>query len=165
MTHFKLGGSVALMTLLAAMPMSAQEATSDIDTAASPEVGSSMSVSDWDVDADGMLNPDEFQTGFAGMEDFATWDSDGDGMLSEDEWLQGNFDRYDADASGMLEDAEYGRLEMDMMNRSSDGSSGMGATGEAGAGGTVSSDTAVEPSDTETDVEMDADVETDTSTQ
>ncbi|WP_282026256.1 hypothetical protein [Limimaricola cinnabarinus] len=167
MTHFKLGGVVALMTMLTALPMSAQEATTDTgaDMAGSAEVGGTMRASDWDADTDGMLNPDEFRTGFAEMKDFTAWDTDGDGMLSEEEWYQGNFDHYDTDASGMLEDAEYGGLEMDMMDRSAAGSSGMGTTGDVGASGTASTGMSGESDDAEGEVEMETDVETETATQ
>ena len=94
---------------------------------------------DWDGDADGLLDGDEFSEGFntedrfgafdsnadglldgdefgarMGDEDMAAYDGDGDGMLDNDEFTQGAYNRYDANRDGMIEESEFGEADDDM---------------------------------------------------
>lgn len=82
------GFALALMT---AAPAMAQEAYDD-----------------WDADASGALEMEEFNTGFYDNGVFDAWDADDDGLLSEDEFGEGVFDGYDIDDSGVLEEPEFG---------------------------------------------------------
>lgn len=97
----KIAGLGAVLVALAAAPVMAQGLT------------------DWDADADGALNAEEFQGGWDdayGEEEtaFSTWDEDEDGALSEDEYNAGVFGSYDDDASGVIEEPEFGDVGDDM---------------------------------------------------
>lgn len=97
-------------------------------------------IADWDGDADGLLNEEEFGTGFGeeGVFDdrdaddnmlldqeelawdgeaeapWSDWDADGDELLDEEEFNAGAFDRYDADDDGLIGEAEFGDLGDDL---------------------------------------------------
>lgn len=69
---------------------------------------------DMDGNADGMLDREEFDAGFAESGNFGSYDGDGDGMLSESEFNDYQFRRYDADQSGMIEETEREDFDADM---------------------------------------------------
>ena len=76
-------------------------------------------IGEWDGDADGALNREEFNEGWGssygeGESAFGTWDEDGDGALSEDEYNAGVFNSYDRDDSGAIEEPEFGDVGDDM---------------------------------------------------
>jgi EF hand len=68
----------------------------------------------WDANGDGILDTEEFASGFGENDVYGSWDADQDGMLSEDEFNEGVFGSYDADDSGAIEEPEYGDLGDDM---------------------------------------------------
>lgn len=86
--------TLATVTLLAGAPLMAQTVWTDND-------------------ADGMLNQDEFNTGFTSRNMFGTWDMDGDGMINEDEYNSGMFNTYDRDRSGFIDEDERTTLDAD----------------------------------------------------
>lgn len=71
---------------------------------------------EWDMDGDGMLNQDEWNTGWNESGVFNDWDGDGDGMLTSDEFNTGVYGGYDRDGDGMLNDEEYTMFNDDMGN-------------------------------------------------
>ncbi len=68
----------------------------------------------WDVDGDGVILGNEFQTGFQTWGTFTEFDTTADGGISEDELTQGIFDRYDADGTGFIEEPELADIGDDM---------------------------------------------------
>ena len=68
----------------------------------------------WDGNGDGVIDNDEFTTGFGDLGVYDTWDTDADGTLTEDEFNTGVFGGYDADDSQGIEEPEYGDLGDDM---------------------------------------------------
>lgn len=60
----------------------------------------------WDADGDGMLNQEELQVGLP-MARFEALDADGDGALSEDEVRDGLFDLYDQNGDGVIQQHEW----------------------------------------------------------
>lgn len=68
----------------------------------------------WDANDDGILDNDEFNTGFGEAGVYDSWDGDGDGALSEDEFNAGVFGGYDKDDSGAIEEPEFGDVGDDM---------------------------------------------------
>lgn len=77
---------------------------------------------DMDMDGDGILTQDEYNTGFSQAGTFGGYDADGDSMLSQEEFdagfanigehrdegfQMGAFEDFDADADGMLNEDEY----------------------------------------------------------
>lgn len=69
---------------------------------------------EWDGDADGALNEEEFNTGFGEGGVYDSWDGDADGMLSEDEFNAGVYGGYDDDESGVIEEPELGDVGDDI---------------------------------------------------
>ena len=77
---------------------------------------------DWNTDADGALNDDEFDTALTDTGYYDNWDNDGDNLLTEDEWGlgvneyfgdydssdYGLFNDWDIDGDGMLSEDEFG---------------------------------------------------------
>ncbi|GHG37165.1 hypothetical protein [Paracoccus aerius] len=68
----------------------------------------------WDVDGDGVILGNEFQTGFQTWGLFAEFDRTGDGSVTEDELTQEIFDRYDDNGDGMIEEPELADIGDDM---------------------------------------------------
>ncbi|MEM7490333.1 MAG: hypothetical protein AAF390_14525 [Pseudomonadota bacterium] len=95
---------------------------------------------DWDMDADGTLSPQEFADGFVAAGTFGAFDADSSGQLDATEWepaltevgdyanmdLNGDggvdeaeytallFNRYDADGSGTVDTAEMATIDADL---------------------------------------------------
>jgi hypothetical protein len=69
---------------------------------------------EWDADGDGLVNQEEFTTGWNDVGTYGEWDADGDGSLTEDEFNAGVFDGYDADDSGGIEEPEFGDVGDDI---------------------------------------------------
>lgn len=61
----------------------------------------------WDVDGDGFLEYDEWNTGFADTEWFTTYDADATGTITETEWDEGLFGDWDTDDDDMVNLDEY----------------------------------------------------------
>ena len=112
---------VALVALLACGPVAAQEFTElDANEDAlldQDEFGAGLEESgiyeEWDADASGDLNQEEFQAGA-----FDAWDTDDDEALSEDEfagaseqWYEqneaGTFEEWDTNDNGLLDQDEF----------------------------------------------------------
>ncbi|MEO3433870.1 hypothetical protein [Inquilinus sp. CAU 1745] len=91
MSRIKTTAAGFALALMAATPAMAQEAYDD-----------------WDADANGTLEMEEFNTGFYDNGVFDSWDMDDDGLLSEDEFGEGVYNGYDVDDSGVLEEPEFG---------------------------------------------------------
>lgn len=68
---------------------------------------------EWDSNADGVVNYEEFDTGFDDEGLFDTWDANGDNMLDENEYGEGIFNTYDEDGNGDLSEDEYGDFNDD----------------------------------------------------
>ena len=68
----------------------------------------------WDANDDGVLDNDEFATGFGESGVFGDWDSDGDGSLTEDEFNAGVFGGYDDNGDGTIDESEFGDVGDDM---------------------------------------------------
>ena len=66
---------------------------------------------DWDADASGAVDQEEWGTGFGENDEFTSWDANEDGTLDEEEYESGVFNSYDADESGDLSEEEYGEYE------------------------------------------------------
>ncbi len=96
-TFTKIAGIGAMVAALAASPVLAQDM-----------------MGDWDGDGDGIINQEEFGTGWADNNAYSTWDEDGDGLLNEDEFNNGIYNSYDRDGSGMIEEPEFGDVGDDM---------------------------------------------------
>ncbi len=71
-------------------------------------------MSEWDADGDGVVNQEEFTTGWSDVGTYGEWDADGDGSLTEDEFNAGVYDGYDVDDSGVIEDPEFGDVGDDL---------------------------------------------------
>ena len=69
---------------------------------------------EWDANADGNIDANEFNAGF-GDEEFTSFDADGDGMLSSEEYGAGVFGMYDKDKDGMWSQTEAGVWEDDAL--------------------------------------------------
>lgn len=80
--------------------------------------GSAFAAGDWDQNADGMMDRDEFRASM-GDNAFGAWDTDGDGMLSRAEYEAGVQTQDDADTYSGWDD-QYGEWDADqdeMLNR------------------------------------------------
>ena len=99
-----------LMTTVAALALIATPTFAQV---AMPEL---------DIDGDGILTQDEYNTGFTQSGSFGRFDADGDAQLSQDEYdaglgnigemrgddsTMGAFSDYDTDADGFLNEDEY----------------------------------------------------------
>lgn len=62
---------------------------------------------DWDTDADGLIDRPEFTQALRARGYFRGWDLDADGEISEDEWLDGIYAAADLDDDGELRPAEW----------------------------------------------------------
>lgn len=67
----------------------------------------------WDANSDGLIDNEEFNTGFGENDVYGTWDSDGDGSLTEDEFNTGVFNSYDEDGDGSLNEEEFATFSDD----------------------------------------------------
>lgn len=76
--------------------------------------GTAYAEMEWDGNADGMIDADEFTEGFGGGM-FDDYDADGDGMVSRDEYGAGVFRTYDEDGDGMWSQTEAGVWEDDAL--------------------------------------------------
>ncbi len=92
----KLTVTTAAIAMLSAVPVLAQD------------------MGDWDADKDGVVNQEEFKTGWNDMGTYGEWDTDGNGALSEDEFDAGLYSGYDADNSGVIEEPEFGDVGDDI---------------------------------------------------
>ncbi|SFI41159.1 EF-hand domain-containing protein [Jannaschia pohangensis] len=77
--------------------------------------GPALAVAQWDVDADGTLNPEEFVSGFASMATFSKFDVDSSGTLDATEWDSGlteigEYGNMDLNGDGVVDEAEYNAL-------------------------------------------------------
>ena len=86
----------------------------DAVTSADEPAGEAIGFQAWDVDGDGVILGNEFQTGFQTWGLFAEFDRTGDGSITEDELTQEIFDRYDDDGDGLIEDPELADIGDDM---------------------------------------------------
>lgn len=102
-------------------PIDAEEAPIGPDHAADDLGIATAGWAAWDTDSDGMLNAEEFRSGFANTEWLNDWDGDDDGLVSEAEFRaihegwgdapggvdeNGLFDLWDADEDGLIDDDE-----------------------------------------------------------
>lgn len=67
----------------------------------------------YDADDDSLFSEEEQQVGFSMTEDYGAWDSDADNALSEDEFGAGmtevgTFADWDADSDGLISEDEFG---------------------------------------------------------
>lgn len=74
--------------------------------------GTAFAQSDWDANADGKIDREEFRAGMSQNENvFGTWDADGDGVLSREEYDAGVAAQDDADTYGSW-DERFGEREL-----------------------------------------------------
>ena len=73
--------------------------------------GTAFAQSDWDANADSMIDREEFRAGL-GENAFGEWDADQDNMLSRDEYDAGVEMQDDADGFGTWDD-RYGEWDAD----------------------------------------------------
>lgn len=71
-------------------------------------------MSEWDANADGVIDQEEFTTGWNDVGAYGEWDADGDGSLTEEEFNAGLYNGYDADDSGAIEEPEFGDVGDDI---------------------------------------------------
>ncbi len=69
---------------------------------------------DWDINANGRIEANEFGTRFDKVGAFGRWDADRDGRLTESEFRNGVFATYDRDRNKVIEEPEYGDLGDDL---------------------------------------------------
>jgi hypothetical protein len=69
---------------------------------------------DWDGNDDGVLDGNEFTTGFRENGAYDAWDADDDGSLTEDEFNDGVLGAYDDDGNDTLDELEFGNIEDDI---------------------------------------------------
>jgi hypothetical protein len=86
-----LGAAALAFPLFAAAPAMAQEAFGD-----------------WDGNGNGVIDSNEFATGFGDNGVYDGWDANSDGSLSEDEFNDGVFGAYDRNDNDTLEEPEFG---------------------------------------------------------
>jgi EF hand len=79
--------------------------------------GTALAQSDWDTNADGMVDSEEFAAGM-GDNAFGEWDADGDGMLSRAEYEAGVEASEDAESMGTWDDrySEWDADEDEMLS-------------------------------------------------
>jgi len=69
---------------------------------------------EWDANADGLVDQEEFNTAWGDTGTYGAWDRDGDGSLTKEEFNAGLYDGYDADDSGAIEEPEFGDVGDDI---------------------------------------------------
>ena len=87
-------------------PVSLAGAVLALALAASPAYAQELG--EWDADASGALNEEEFNAGFGESGVYDAWDADRDGALTEDEFNAGVFGGYDRNDDGMIDEPEFG---------------------------------------------------------
>ena len=68
---------------------------------------------DWDADASGAVDEQEWGEGFGENDEFGTWDENDDQALDEEEYESGVYSTYDEDESGDLSESEFREYEED----------------------------------------------------
>ncbi|MDQ1900236.1 hypothetical protein RAH32_07250 [Paracoccus sp. WLY502] len=68
----------------------------------------------WDIDGDGIILSNEFQTGFQTWGTFGEFDTTADGGVTKEELSEGIFARYDDDDDGLIEEPELADIGDDM---------------------------------------------------
>lgn len=63
----------------------------------------------FDTDGDGVLNNEEFGTGFSGTDQFGNYDANSDSSLTDTEINDGLYGDFDTNADGMIDETEFGR--------------------------------------------------------
>lgn len=108
---------------LAAEPEINEPVVVDTEGLAAPDAaGDVATFGRWDASRDGMIDTNEFNTGFTQGNWFHDWDADNDGMLNETEFQtvnagwgdapggideNGFFDTWDADEDGLIDNDEF----------------------------------------------------------
>lgn len=69
----------------------------------------------WDLNADGILDPQEFVSGFGALAKFSTFDADASGLLDQAEWdsglgVVGEYANMDLNGDGGVDEAEFNAL-------------------------------------------------------
>lgn len=68
--------------------------------------GTAMAQTDWDANADGQIDQDEFSAGLESDGPFDDWDTDRDESLSREEFDAGMMSSFDTDGDGILNEPE-----------------------------------------------------------
>ena len=81
--------------------------------AVTPAIAQDRMMTDFDTDADSMLNETEFGEA-EGNRRFMDYDADQSGDVSEEEFRAGEMRRYDANRDMSIDEDEYARFDEDM---------------------------------------------------